>query len=114
MFKKVVVSSYLAGAIVDQVFAAPKNHSSLEILFAIYGYAIQIYADFSGYTDIAIGIALLLGIRFPQNFDSPYTARVAAGLLAALAHDPVAVPARLPLHPARRQPRHAGGTRTAT
>ena len=75
MFKKVVVSSYLAGAIVDEVFAAPKNHSSLEILFAIYGYAIQIYADFSGYTDIAIGIALLLGIRFPPNFDSPYTAR---------------------------------------
>jgi D-alanyl-lipoteichoic acid acyltransferase DltB (MBOAT superfamily) len=75
MFKKVVISSYLAGAIVDEVFAAPKNHSSLEILFAIYGYAIQIYADFSGYTDIAIGIALLLGIRFPPNFDSPYTAR---------------------------------------
>ena len=74
MFKKVVVSSYLAGAIVDKIFAAPKNHSSLEILFAIYGYAIQIYADFSGYTDIAIGIALLLGIRFPPNFDSPYTA----------------------------------------
>ena len=63
------------GAIVDETFAAPKNHSSLEILFAIYGYAIQIYADFSGYTDIAIGIALLLGIRFPPNFDSPYTAR---------------------------------------
>ena len=75
MFKKVVVSSYLAGAIVDKVFAAPANHSSLEILFAIYAYAIQIYADFSGYTDIAIGIALLLGIRFPPNFDSPYTAR---------------------------------------
>ncbi len=75
MFKKVVISSYLAGAIVDKVFAAPANHSSLEILFAIYGYAIQIYADFSGYTDIAIGIALLLGIRFPPNFDSPYTAR---------------------------------------
>ncbi len=41
---------------------------------AIYGYAVQIYADFAGYTDIAIGIALLLGFRFPQNFDSPYTA----------------------------------------
>ena len=75
MFKKVVISSYLASAIVDPVFAAPKHHSALEILFAIYGYAIQIYADFSGYTDIAIGIALLLGIRFPQNFDAPYTAR---------------------------------------
>ena len=60
MFKKVVVSSYLASAVVDDVFAAPNNHSSLEILFAIYGYAFQIYADFSGYTDIAIGVALLL------------------------------------------------------
>ncbi len=74
MFKKVVVSSFLASTIVDKVFAAPGNHSSLEILFAIYGYAFQIYADFSGYTDIAIGCALLLGIRFPPNFDSPYIA----------------------------------------
>ena len=99
------MSSFLASAIVDKVFAAPGNHSSLEILFAIYGYAFQIYADFSGYTDIAIGIALLLGIRFPPNFDSPYTAAQPAGLLAALAHDAVALAARLPLHPARRQPR---------
>jgi D-alanyl-lipoteichoic acid acyltransferase DltB (MBOAT superfamily) len=74
LFKKVVVSSYVASAIVDPVFAVPKAHSSLEILFAIYGYAVQIYADFSGYTDIAIGVALLLGFRFPQNFNAPYTA----------------------------------------
>jgi D-alanyl-lipoteichoic acid acyltransferase DltB (MBOAT superfamily) len=74
LFKKVVVSSYLASAIVDPVFAHPHRHSSLEILFAIYGYAIQIYADFSGYTDIAIGLALLLGYRFPANFDAPYSA----------------------------------------
>ena len=99
------MSSFLASTIVDPVFAAPGNHSSLEILFAIYAYAFQIYADFTGYTDIAIGIALLLGIRFPQNFDSPYIALEPAGLLAALAHDAVALAARLPLHPARRQPR---------
>jgi D-alanyl-lipoteichoic acid acyltransferase DltB (MBOAT superfamily) len=74
MFKKVVVSSFLASTIVDKVFAAPNNHSSLEVLLGIYGYAFQIYADFSGYTDIAIGCALLLGIRFPPNFDSPYRA----------------------------------------
>jgi D-alanyl-lipoteichoic acid acyltransferase DltB (MBOAT superfamily) len=74
MFKKVVVSSFLASAIVDPVFAAPQSHSSLEVLVAVYAYAIVIYCDFSGYTDIAIGIALLLGIRFPQNFDSPYAA----------------------------------------
>jgi D-alanyl-lipoteichoic acid acyltransferase DltB (MBOAT superfamily) len=72
LFKKVVVSSYLAGEIVDPVFGAPGAHSSLELLVGVYGYAIQIYADFSGYTDIAIGCALLLGIRFPQNFDAPY------------------------------------------
>ena len=74
LFKKVVIANYLAANIVDEVFAAPGNHSSLEILIAIYAYAVQIYADFSGYTDIAIGIALLLGFKFPQNFDSPYAA----------------------------------------
>jgi alginate O-acetyltransferase complex protein AlgI len=74
LFKKVVIANYLAGSIVDEVFGAPEQHSSLEILIAVYAYAVQIYADFSGYTDIAIGIALLLGFRFPQNFDSPYAA----------------------------------------
>ncbi len=74
MFKKVVISAYLSHSIADQVFTNPKGHSGLEALFGIYAYALQIYADFSGYTDIAIGIALLLGVRFPRNFDSPYTA----------------------------------------
>jgi alginate O-acetyltransferase complex protein AlgI len=74
LFKKVVIANYLASSIVDEVFAAPGNHSSLEILIAVYAYAVQIYADFSGYTDIAIGIALLLGFSFPRNFDSPYAA----------------------------------------
>jgi len=74
LFKKVVIANYLASSIVDDVFAAPGNHSSLEILIGVYAYAVQIYADFSGYTDIAIGIALLLGFTFPQNFDSPYAA----------------------------------------
>jgi D-alanyl-lipoteichoic acid acyltransferase DltB (MBOAT superfamily) len=59
---------------VDPVFGAPGQHSSLELLCAVYGYAVQIWADFSGYTDIAIGVALLLGFRFPQNFNSPYAA----------------------------------------
>jgi D-alanyl-lipoteichoic acid acyltransferase DltB (MBOAT superfamily) len=74
LFKKVVVSSYLATELVDPVFGAPGAHSRSELLVGVYGYAIQIYADFSGYTDIAIGCALLLGIRFPQNFDAPYRA----------------------------------------
>jgi len=74
LFKKVVVANTLAGAIVDPVFASPQNFSAFEVAAGIYGYAVQIYADFSGYTDIAIGVALLLGFRFPQNFDSPYVA----------------------------------------
>lgn len=74
LFKKVVISTFLASAIVDDVFAVPEAYRSLEILVAIYAYAIQIYADFSGYTDIAIGCALLLGLRLPQNFDAPYAA----------------------------------------
>ncbi|NNN20807.1 MAG: MBOAT family protein [Acidimicrobiales bacterium] len=74
LFKKVVIASAVSSAIVDPVFSTPGSHTSLEVLFAIYGYAVQIWADFSGYTDMAIGIALLLGIKFPQNFDSPYGA----------------------------------------
>ncbi|HUK44618.1 MAG TPA: MBOAT family protein [Gaiellaceae bacterium] len=74
LFKKVVIANYLATHICDPVFAVPGSHSSLEILIAVYAYAVQIYADFSGYTDMAIGLALLLGFTFPQNFDSPYTA----------------------------------------
>ena len=74
MFKKVVVADFLAGAIVDETFASPGAHSALDVLFGVYGYAVQIYADFSGYTDMAIGVALLMGFRFPQNFDRPYAA----------------------------------------
>ena len=74
LFMKVVIANYLASAIVDDVFGAPSQHSSLEVLVGVYAYAVQIYADFFGYTNIAIGIALLLGFRFPQNFDSPYAA----------------------------------------
>ena len=72
--KKVVVASYLAEEIVDPLFAFPGQHGGVEALVGVYAYAIQIYADFSGYTDMAIGLALLLGFRFPQNFDAPYTA----------------------------------------
>ena len=75
LFKKVVVSSYLAAQIVDPVFGDPFTRSAPDALFAIVGYAIVIYADFSGYTDIAIGVAKLLGFRFPRNFDRPYAAR---------------------------------------
>jgi D-alanyl-lipoteichoic acid acyltransferase DltB (MBOAT superfamily) len=74
LFKKVVISSYVSTAIVTPVYNNPSLHSAPEILLATYGFAVQIYCDFSGYTDIAIGCALLLGFRFPQNFNAPYTA----------------------------------------
>jgi alginate O-acetyltransferase complex protein AlgI len=74
LFKKVVISSYLSTAIVEPVFGDPSRHSALDALVGVWGFAVVIYADFSGYTDIAIGVAQLLGFRFPQNFDRPYTA----------------------------------------
>ena len=74
LFKKMVIATYLAETVVDPVYAAPNVADRGELLLAFYGYAIQIYADFSGYTDIAIGLALLLGFRFPTNFDRPYRA----------------------------------------
>ena len=75
LFKKAVISDYISTNFVDRVFDAPSLYSGIENLFAVYGYALQIYCDFSGYSDMAIGIALLLGFRFPLNFDSPYQSR---------------------------------------
>ncbi|MGL4520223.1 MAG: MBOAT family O-acyltransferase [Phocaeicola sp.] len=72
LFKKVVISDYISINFVDRVFDTPMLYSGVENLMAIYGYALQIYCDFSGYSDIAIGLALLLGFRFNSNFDSPY------------------------------------------
>jgi len=74
LFKKVVLSNTLSERLVEPVFAAPANYHAGDVLLAIYGYAAQIYCDFSGYTDIAIGCALLLGYHFPRNFNAPYTA----------------------------------------
>ncbi len=75
LLKKVVIADYLALNHVDRVFDRPEWFSSPEALAAVYGYALQIYCDFSGYTDIALGSALLLGIALPKNFDSPYKSR---------------------------------------
>jgi alginate O-acetyltransferase complex protein AlgI len=75
LFKKAVISDYISINFVDRVFDAPTLYSGIENLFAVYGYALQIYCDFSGYSDMAIGIALLLGFHFPMNFDSPYQSR---------------------------------------
>jgi D-alanyl-lipoteichoic acid acyltransferase DltB (MBOAT superfamily) len=72
--KKVIIAEQLANWIVKPVFNNPTQYGAVDNLVGVYAYAIQIYADFSGYTDIAIGLALLLGIKFPQNFNSPYIA----------------------------------------
>jgi alginate O-acetyltransferase complex protein AlgI len=74
LFKKAVIASELATQFVDPVFAAPEAHSSLDLVLAAYGYSVQIYCDFSAYSDMAIGIAALLGYHFPRNFDQPYRA----------------------------------------
>ena len=69
-----MIANHLATHIVDDVFAAPNRTRRSRCCVGVYGYAVQIFADFCGYTNIAIGVALLLGFEFPQNFDSPYTA----------------------------------------
>ena len=72
LVKKAVISDYISVNFVERVFDNPALYSGLENLMGVYGYALQIYCDFSGYSDMAIGIALLLGFRFPDNFRSPY------------------------------------------
>ena len=70
--KKIIMSDYLAVNIIDRVFDNPLLFSGFENLFALFAYSLQVYADFSGYTDIAIGVAMLLGFYLPMNFNSPY------------------------------------------
>ncbi len=70
--KKIVIGDLLATSIVNRVFDNPERYSSIEVLIAVYAYAMQIYADFSGYSDIAIGSAALFGYELPENFDAPY------------------------------------------
>ncbi len=70
--KKTVIASELATRIVDPVFFDPSAYGPVDLMMAAYGYAVQIYCDFSAYSDIAIGVAALLGYRFPRNFDQPY------------------------------------------
>ena len=74
LLKKFLLADYIAVNFVDRVFDNPGMFSGLENLLALYGYSLQVYADFSGYTDIAIGIALIMGFNLPKNFNSPYKA----------------------------------------
>ena len=72
---KKILADYIAVNYIDRIFDNPNYYSGVETVFGIFGYSLQIYADFSGYTDIAIGVALLLGYRLKTNFKSPYKAQ---------------------------------------
>ena len=72
LVKKVIVADYISGNFIDRVFDNPTMFSGFENLMAVYGFTLQLYCDFSGYSDMAIGIALLLGYRFKANFDAPF------------------------------------------
>ena len=72
--KKIILSDYIAVNFIDRVFDNPLLYTGFENLCALFGYSLQVYADFSGYTDIAIGVAMLMGFYLPQNFNSPYKA----------------------------------------
>jgi len=74
LFKKQIVASYLAIDLADKVFFDPARYGTIDLLIGIWAYAVQIYCDFSAYSDIAIGVAALLGYTFPRNFDQPYRA----------------------------------------
>jgi alginate O-acetyltransferase complex protein AlgI len=75
LFKKVVIADYISINFVDRVFEFPTRFSGVENLLAVYGYTLQVYCDFSGYTDLAIGISLLLGFHLMENFNYPYRAK---------------------------------------
>ena len=75
LVKKVVLGDWIAVNLTDIVFDNPDTFTSLELLVALYAYTLQIYADFSGYSDIAIGLGLMLGFKIPENFKRPYQSR---------------------------------------
>ena len=75
LFKKAVIASELSTGLVDPVFFDPSAYGGIDRVAAVYGYAVQIYCDFSAYSDMAVGLAALLGYRFPHNFNQPYRAR---------------------------------------
>lgn len=74
LFKKVVIADYISLNFVDRIFDFPLRYTGIENLLAIYGYTLQVYCDFSGYTDMAIGVALFMGFKLMDNFNSPFKA----------------------------------------
>ena len=101
LVKKLLIADTLAPH-VDRLFARHDHLGLVTGWAAAVGYSLQLYFDFSGYSDMAVGLAFLLGFRFPQNFNSPYKSVNISRLLAALAHVALVLAARLPVHPAGR------------
>ena len=109
--KKLVFADYLSVNLVDRAFELPRMFSSLEILIAVYAFAVQIYCDFSGYSDIAIGVAQLLGFQPARQLQLSLPVGIPGGILAALAHLVFHLAARLYLLCASFQPaRESGGS----
>lgn len=75
LVKKVVLGDWIAAGFTDRIFDSPETFTSPELMLALYAYTLQIYADFSGYSDMAIGLGCMLGFRLPENFDRPYQSR---------------------------------------
>lgn len=74
LLKKMLISDYISVNFVDRIFAHPSAYTGFEALMACYAYSLQVYCDFSGYTDIAIGLSLMMGFRLPANFNEPHKA----------------------------------------
>ena len=105
LFKKAVISDYISVNFVERIFDNPTLYSGVENLIGVYGYALQIYCDFSGYSDMAIGIALLLGFHFNINFDSPYKSASITEFWRRWHISLFQLVARLPLYFFGRQPK---------
>ena len=114
LVKKVAIADYLAREVVDPVFAVPEAHAAPDVIFASYAYAAQIYCDFSGLHRHGDRARAAARDRVPAELQPPVPVAQHPRVLAPLAHHAVALPARLPVHPARRQPRRAVCARRAT
>ena len=102
LFKKMVIADRVA-VLVNQVYNNPQDYHGFELIIATVFFAVQIYCDFSGYSDIAIGIARTMGFDLMKNFDSPYFFQVNYGILAQVAHFPFHMVSRLCLYPSWRK-----------
>ena len=103
LVKKVVIADYISGNFVDRIFDNPALYTGLENLMGAIGFTVQLYCDFSGYSDMAIGMALLMGYRFKDNFMAPFKSQSPTEFWRRW-HISLHVASRLPLHTAGRQP----------